>query len=157
MTSDHARWLQRALAPALKAAGFRKAGATWRKTNATTIRVFNLQGSQWGPSFHINLGVYFRALGDDESPNEAVCHLRLRLSELVPDRRRCGELLNFEAPIPEAVRAREVEALVVGHALPWLEALSTIPGAREYCSIERPSRPWMTKEAATLLGAAAGA
>lgn len=157
MASDNSKWLQRALAPALKAAGFRKSGATWWKESDTTIRVLNLQGSQWGPSFYINLGVYFRALGDRERPSESICHIRIRLSELVPDRARFNALLDLERPIPDDVRMRELEALVVERALPWLDMLSTVAGARQYCSAQRPEAPWVTKEARDLLASLQGA
>ncbi|MBK9409254.1 MAG: DUF4304 domain-containing protein [Gemmatimonadetes bacterium] len=62
MASDNSKWLQHALTPALKAAGFQEGREQlWRRTNATTVGVLSLQGSQWGPSFYVNLGVYFRA------------------------------------------------------------------------------------------------
>ncbi|MBK9408012.1 MAG: DUF4304 domain-containing protein [Gemmatimonadetes bacterium] len=80
------------LSPALKAAGFGKAGATWRRTNAPAVGVFNLRGSQWGPSF-VNLGVY-RALvtasGRAEPPAHphpppAVTHGRTGSAKLLLD------------------------------------------------------------------------
>lgn len=157
MASENSKWLQHALAPALKAAGFGKAGATWRRTNAATVGVLNLQGSQWGPSFYVNLGVYFRALGDRERPSEASCHIRIRLSELVPNRERFNSLLDFEKPMQENVRARELETLVIENAVPWLDALSTISGARQYFSVQRPAAAWVTKEATALLASSEGA
>ena len=57
MASENNKWLQQALAPALTQRGFKKSGATWRKASADSIEVLNLQGSRWGPSFSVNLGV----------------------------------------------------------------------------------------------------
>src|SRR5262245_38923985 len=110
MASEKSKWLQQALAPALKQRGFKKSGATWRKWSAEAIGVLNLQGSQWGPSFYINLGVYFRALGDRDQPTECHCHIRTRLGALVPDWRRLDALLDFEQPVLDDIRARDLEA-----------------------------------------------
>jgi hypothetical protein len=152
MASENSRRLQHALAPALKQAGFEKSGATWRKTNDDVVSVLNLQGSQWGPSFYVNLGVYFRALGDREAPCEADCHIRTRLDDLVPDPARDICLLDFEEPIQESVRFQELEVLIVGYGLPWLTKVSTVQGAREYCSTQHQKSPFVTKEAKALLG-----
>ena len=157
MASENSKRLQQALAPTLKQRGFKKSGATWRKESGESIGVLNLQGSQWGPSFYINLGVYFRALGDRDQPTEYDCHVRTRLSELVPDRERLNALLDFEKPVQENARVRELETLVVEHGLPWLDNVSTIEGAREYCSSQAPKSPWVTKEARAFLEAAHGA
>ena len=56
MPSENNRLMQKALATALEQHGFRKQGATWRKQYGDAIGVLNLQGSQWSPSFYINLG-----------------------------------------------------------------------------------------------------
>ena len=116
----------------LKARGFRKAGPTWRKPAGDAITVFNLQGSQFGPSVYVNLGVYFRPLGELERPNEYQCHLRARLSILVPDAVRLRDLLDLERPIPDDVRFAELRQLVADYALPWLERTATREGAREW-------------------------
>jgi hypothetical protein len=157
MASENNKWLQRALAPALKLRGFKKSGATWRKESGDAIGVLNLQGSQWGPSFYLNLGVYFRALGDGDQPPESHCHIRTRLTEIVPNRERLNALLNFEQPVEDNVRARELETLVLEHGLPWLETVSTVAGARKYYSSQAPKSPWVTKEARAFLEATRGA
>jgi hypothetical protein len=51
----------------------------------------------------------------------------------------------------------EIEALVVEHGLPWLDTVSTIEGARRYCSSQEPKSPWVTKEARAYLEVANGA
>jgi len=157
MASENNKWLQQALAPALKQRGFKKSGATWRRGSGDAIEVLNLQGSQWGPSFYVNLGVYFRALGDRDQPTEYQCHVRTRLDEIVPDRARLHALLDFEHPIPESDRARELETLVANHGVPWLDTVSTVEGAREYCNSQAARSPWITKEARAFLDYGHGA
>jgi hypothetical protein len=151
MASEYNKRLQQTLAAVLKLRGFKKSGATWRNESSNAVGVLNLQGSQWGRSFYVNLGVYFTALGNEKAPCEYHCHVRTRLTELVPDRERLNELLDFDKPIQENVRFQELEALVVEHGLPWIASVSTIHGAREYCSSQSPKSPWVTKEARAFL------
>jgi hypothetical protein len=155
MPSEEKKTLLAVLAPPLKNQGFKKDGATWRKLKAESICVLNLQGSQWGPSFHVNLGVYFHALGENDKPAEYHCHLRARLADLVPDRRRVNDLLDFEKPLATATRFEELEHAIVAHGVPWLDRVSTIDGAREYC--HRSKGPWVTVDARQLLGIWSGA
>jgi hypothetical protein len=151
MASENSKRLQLALVPALKQRGFKKAGPTWRKASDEAIGLLNVQGSQWGPSFYIKLGVYFRALGDSDRPTEHHCHLRTRLIDLVTDRERLNGLLDFDKPVQEEVRVRELETLVIEHALPWPDAVSTVEGARRYCNTQAPNSSLVTKEAREFL------
>jgi hypothetical protein len=125
----------------LKLAGFKKSGATWHRAGVSEIAVVNLQGSQWGPQFYVNLGVYFRELGTKAKPCEAECHIRSRLDAHVPDRTRLNQLLDFEANIPIEVRGRELEVLLKNGGLPWLELVATKQGAKEWCE-RHPRSPF---------------
>ena len=155
MASENSKKLQTILASVMKPLGFKKEGATWRKRNANSISVINLQGSQWGPSFYMNLGIYFLTVGDNEKPPEYHCHLRTRLTELVPDRQRLDDVLDLEKPIALTIRFEELVAAVVNYGLPWLQRVSTVEGAREYC--KSSSAPWVTADARELLGLSPGA
>lgn len=151
MPSDLNKHLQTAIAPTLKVRGFSKSGATWRRIHPDAIALLNLQGSQWSPSFYVNLGIYFRPLGTNERPLEYNCHIRTRLDELVPDRARLAQLLDFDQPIPEPERFAEVAQAVSEYAVPWLDHVSSIAGAREYCLGVHPRSPWVTADARRLL------
>jgi len=63
----------------LKELGFKKSGLNWRRSTADAIHVFNVQKSQWGPEFYVNLGVYLVALGPEEKPPHNRCQVRQRL------------------------------------------------------------------------------
>jgi len=154
MAPENNKRLQAALSTSLKADGFRKSGATWRKHFVESIGVLNIQGSQWGPSFYINLGVYFRPLGKSEAPNEYDCHIRCRLDDLVPNRHRLVEILDFDQDLDLSVRARELEVAVLQHGIPWLERCSTTAGAADYASTLPATSAWVTKEAREFLRAA---
>jgi Domain of unknown function (DUF4304) len=131
--TDIRRLLEQALAPALKAHGFAKSGSTWRRTGEDAYSVVNLQGSQWGHATYVNVGVYFRALGNDRHPAESACHIRTRLDALVPDPDVLSALLDMQREMPAEERGRECAALIVAHGLPWLDAVATVRGARAFC------------------------
>lgn len=68
-----------ALKPFLKKHKFNKTRTTWHRVEENSISVFNIQGSQWGDDYYINLGVYLRALGAELTPPVNLCHMQRRL------------------------------------------------------------------------------
>ena len=75
-----------AVNPLLKTHGFKKSGATWRRHQPESIAVFNVQKSQWGDGYYVNIGMYFGALGKDRAPTENKCHVRMRLEVTNPSK-----------------------------------------------------------------------
>ena len=75
----------KALAPLLKAHGFKKSHATWRRSQEESIAVLNIQKSSWSSGeFFVNLGVYFCVFGELTAPTEYKCHVRRRLDVEAP-------------------------------------------------------------------------
>lgn len=146
--------MQQALAAAMKAHGFLKAGPTWRKTTDDAVAVFNIQGSQWGRQYYVNLGTYFRAAGDRGKPCEYHCHIRMRLTDVVPDSSRLNDLLDFEKPMELAQRLDELTTLVQSRAIPWLETMATRKGARDFLQASPSPSPLVTLQAKIILGLA---
>jgi len=68
-----------ALAQVLKPLGFKKRRATWHRTTTDAIQTVNLQRSEWGDDYHLNVGTYLRALGEELTPPEYRCHVRSRI------------------------------------------------------------------------------
>ena len=151
MASANSKLLQQALAPGLKAGGFKKTSATWHRHSPAAIAVVNLQGSQWGPQFYLNLGVYFLELGDDQRPSEAECHIRSRLEAHVQDFARVHQLLDFERDIDMSARGEELAALLHNSGIPWLDRVATKAGAKEWCE-KHPRSPFMAGVLRTHLG-----
>ena len=77
----------------LKVYGFRKSKTTWHKITDDSILVLNIQGSQWGPEYYINLGVYLHTLGSELNPPVNLCHIQRR----VEHNNRTVELMVDEA------------------------------------------------------------
>ena len=80
------------LAPVLREDGFSGSGRTFRRTRGAWIQVLNVQGSRYGGSFAINLGVQPLSipdvLGNRPDPKkitESLCEFRRRLSEAGAD------------------------------------------------------------------------
>jgi hypothetical protein len=155
LVSSDNKLLQRAFAPNFKARGFLKDGATWRRSSPDAIVVFNIQGSQWGRQFYLNLGAYFRQLGPELAPRENRCHIRGRLNALVPDRVLLGKLLDFDEDIPAPDRFTQLAAMVGEFAMPWLDAMSACETARSHLHTHRESTRsmFLASEAQALLAA----
>lgn len=81
-----AETFKKAVHPLLKAQGFTKSGATWRKRQEESIAVFNVQKSQWGGgTYYVNVGTHFLKLGEDPSPTHNKCHVQRRLELAEPE------------------------------------------------------------------------
>ena len=122
--------LEAAIDSVLKPRGYRKRRSTWHLVLPEVILVANMQRSQWGPSFYINLGVYLRALGSETSPPEYRCHIRARAGTLLVNSADLDSALDLGSRLSAKQRSRIVEEFTAGYALPWLLARSSESAAR---------------------------
>ena len=115
------------LAPDMKSRGFRKTGPNWHRDLDSMIQVLNIQKSQWGDQFYINLGIYLKDLGNEAHPTEYRCHVRARAERFLDGEEFSDfhRLLNFDEPVPLADRYKELKRLIAKSALAWLDANST--------------------------------
>jgi hypothetical protein len=110
--SDARKILEERIASVLKPLGYSKRGATWHRDQGNVISVVNLQKSQWGDDFYLNLGVYLKQLGTKERPAASECHVRCRAEAL--------------AEMPKlSDDSNEVDALIRTVVVPWFDALKT--------------------------------
>jgi hypothetical protein len=116
--------LERQLAAPLKALGFKKKSRTWWRHGDETIQVLNLQKSEFGERLYVNLGVYVRALGEEESPPERRCQVQVRLERIASPGRwdpvACATA--GDEPSPELVAA------VLEDGIGWLDQVATLAG-----------------------------
>lgn len=131
------RAIDRGLAAAAKADGFKKSGNNWtRAIDSGVTQAANVQGSDSNTTDHakftLNLGVYLpelaHILGQTpiDSPREVNCHLRCRVSRLMG----VGDRWWFATSEREADEAGDELLLAwTAHALGWLEEVSTPTGA----------------------------
>jgi len=80
--------IRAAFAPLLRNEGFAGSGRRFYKRSGPWIQVITIQGSRYGGSFAVNLGIHFASApdlaGNQPDPkkmNEAHCEFRRRLSE----------------------------------------------------------------------------
>ena len=123
--------IEEAIAGVLKEAGFKKKGTTWYLNAHECICVVNLQKSQWGEQYYVNLGVSLKRLAPASSPNESQCHIRERLSEIVPNKSQCEKTLNLEESFPTQQRIAIITGMLREHALPFLLSLESSDGIRK--------------------------
>ncbi|MCR1784449.1 DUF4304 domain-containing protein [Nocardioides carbamazepini] len=128
--------IQTTFANAMKSLGLTKKGGAWYLHSDDTVLVVELQKSNFGLTYFVNVAVWLRSLGDSHFPKEHACHIRTRLGELVADPERIAELLDLERSVDDLQRADELEAELtttlrwVFEATDSLGALSSKAGDR---------------------------
>lgn len=139
----------RALAPA----GFRRRKDTWYKTNEDAITLVNLQKSQWGGQYYVNLGVYIRYLGKATSPPEHKSHIRARLTSIAgSEAPAIDAALNLErTDFSTEGRANTIERALTRIAVPFLAERSVLPRLRELHAQSRLGPVLLTKVTRDLL------
>ena len=111
--------------------GFKKKGKSWYRVTDETVQVTNLQRSQWGEQYYLNLGILIRALDDTRSPRPSKCHLVARLAMLDSGRDPSDFVIDLEKPEPQKKLKRTLQALAsVGRR--FLEKCATLKGIRDF-------------------------
>lgn len=78
---------KKAIGVPLEKAGLQKRGQSWYLDGKDAIVVINLQKSDWGELYYINIGIWLKALGEASYPKENQCHLGFRAESLFPEQR----------------------------------------------------------------------
>jgi hypothetical protein len=116
----------------MKDAGFSKKNGSWYRTTDEVITVVDLQKSQYGLQYYVNLALWLRPLGEAKTPKEQVCHVRTRLSRLVGTKEgQLSKLLDLDVPMPESERAEKLTAFLRVHMAPVLEAVQSLSSLRD--------------------------
>ncbi len=111
-------------------AGFIKKRGSWYFNGAETILVVNLQKSNYGKQYYVNLAVYVKQFGEERFPKEHKCHIRIRLDAVVTD--RTERTLNADdSSLPEEERRNAVAQLMQTKAIPFLQRMATLDGIRQ--------------------------
>lgn len=135
------------LAPFLKEQGFTRKSRTLYKTVGEAIQIVNVQANKWNKgshgSFTVNLGVYFRTIGEltdgrvTDLPKPGQFTASTRLGQLLPNPRdkwwklRPKRWWEFSDRFTPDNAATQVVDALRRHGLPWLERASTREGLRE--------------------------
>ncbi len=124
--------IRTALQDALEPVGFHRKGDSWFATSEDVVQVVNLQKSQYGQQYYVNVGLWLSALGPPAKPQpkEEQCHIRLRLTAISPDENELRRLLDLETAISEGTRKSELAALVASQLVPFMGSAKTVSGVR---------------------------
>jgi hypothetical protein len=125
--------LAEVISAVLVPAGFRKRKDTWYKANEDTITLLNLQKSQYGGQYFVNLAVYLRDLGTATSPSEHQSHIRVRLTAIAGgEASAIDEALDLEQPNMSTEKRRTtLTRALTTMALPFLSERSVLAHVRE--------------------------
>jgi hypothetical protein len=111
---------------------FHRHKRTWYRTNEDTHTLVDLQKSQWGGQYYVNLGVYIRSLGENPFPQEFQCHIRGRLTAISGlDSQEIERALDLERSDFSPERRQAVVRPALETAVAFLDARSAIPQLRD--------------------------
>jgi hypothetical protein len=140
-----------------KNAGFSKRSSSWYRSGSDVVTVLNLQRSQYGPKYYINIGLWLVALGEATTPKEHHCHVRTRLELLAGDARETLEkLLDIGSPMDDEARASEIAAFLEVHLAPILKATVSLESLRSPHGITFVAKSLVVGPARPVLSAANG-
>lgn len=115
-----------------KSSGGKKKSGSWYRRGDETVFVLNLQKSNYASRYYVNVALWLLPLGDADAPKENKCHVRSRLTQLVPSEleERVNDLFDLDSPLDDATRREELLAVLRQHLLPLMDSSSTLDGLR---------------------------
>jgi hypothetical protein len=88
--------IETAITQELKTIGFKKKGTSWYLNSDESVCLFNLQKSNFGDQYYLNIGILIKQLSNESFPKENHCHIRGRLSQICSNTKQLEDDLNFE-------------------------------------------------------------
>jgi hypothetical protein len=125
--------LERAITGALAEHDFRKRGDSWYRETAEAVTVVQLQKSEWGGQFYLNLAVCIRAIGCKPLPKEHECHVRVRITSLDVDSNVSAALNLEDSSLDPRARHAVIDSALRTVAVPLLLKFATVRGVVEAC------------------------
>lgn len=121
--------IQKPFEDTLCKSGFAKKSGSWYIHYPETVGVVNLQKSQYGDTYYVNLGVWVNALGEAQFPKENTCHIRIRLSALCDD--TFERAMDSDSALSDDQRKKVIEAALLKKAIPFLQSTSSLSKIKE--------------------------
>jgi hypothetical protein len=93
----------------------------------------NLQKSQYGPRYYVNVGFWLQAVEEAKFPRDDQCHVLIRLDSLIggTGEDEVNALLYFASEMPGDARAQRLGDLLKSRLRPILEQGSSLKGLRK--------------------------
>lgn len=137
-----------------KSRGFVKNSGSWYLKREDVILVLNLQKSNYGRQYFLNIGMWLTALGMDEQPKEQHCHIRSRLSRLASDAARAEALLDADKLEVEADGPTQLNRELAAAIDPLISLSASTAGLAGDAGAEFLSRALVTGSAQRALAEA---
>jgi hypothetical protein len=114
-----------------KEAGGEKKSGGWYWRSDEVIAVVDLQKSQYGPQYYVNVAFWLRAFGDVRYPKSWKSHIRVRLEALPGvELEEVGCLLDLDCNTPDKQRVDELGGLLVASVIPLIRRGASLDGLR---------------------------
>lgn len=115
-----------------KSAGYAKRNGSWYRRTNDTISVLDLQKSQYGRSYYLNIAIWLLPIEEAAFPEEQQCHIRTRLSSLVPqgEERHLSDLLDLDSNLTDDARAEQLAEALGRWLRPAVDATATVESLR---------------------------
>ncbi|HYS72023.1 MAG TPA: DUF4304 domain-containing protein [Thermoplasmata archaeon] len=151
MTAQNA--LKKTLDGVAAYAGYSKHSGAWYLLQTETLAVIELQKSNYGPQYYMNVALWLLPLGDPQFPREEKCHIRTRLGSLFPEEeKRLKQILDLEYPMDEATRETQFREILERLLIPALTECATLDGLKGRGGYRFLRSSWVTRAAQALLG-----
>lgn len=133
--------------------GLEKRARTWYRRSPDVVSILNLQKSQWGAQYYVNVAFWFTALGTEEFPKEREAHVRTRLDTLLgqADAAELRAFLDLDAPIRETDRMAGLLRVLEGELAPLFEKLSSVAAFKSTAGCELLIRAAVRRDAQPLV------
>ena len=107
---------------------FQKKGDSWYLNNGEIISIVNLQKSNYGNQFYVNLAFWINEIEESEYPKPYNSHIVIRLTSLFQERKEYfEEVFDLENPdYSDLERSVEIENIVTSQLIPLLNKAHTI-------------------------------
>jgi hypothetical protein len=114
-----------------KRQGFVKKSGSWYLYGEDLITVVNLQRSQYGPAYYINIGFWLVTLGSEKFPKINKCHLYTRVESAFPEYEdTIYSLLDLTSGLGDDKRREEFEKIFCSNVIPTLVSVNSVSGLR---------------------------
>jgi len=108
--------------------GFTRKATSWYRKQPDSIAVLDLQKSQYGHQYYVNVALWLLPLGSATTPKENQCQIRSRLGSLYPeDEREIAQLLDLESNINDDDRMARL-GIYLERVIPLYDAGATVGG-----------------------------
>jgi hypothetical protein len=102
----------------------------WFLRTDEVIVTCDLQKSQYGPLYYLNVGYYLRSEGPETHPKSHKCHITYRAGALIGQEQAFDGLLDLEHPLDDETRSIQLYSLLTTELAPRVQRGSTIAGLR---------------------------